>query len=50
MKVVWTCPSFGISINEEPIKMGDMITTKMPTGILHEICLVDDLDMPDLEQ
>lgn len=51
MKVVthWACTHFGMTVLSEDTHSGDMLRNEIAHGVLHEICLIDKLDIPDLE-
>jgi len=49
MKTIWECTSFGESVYEGNITMGESVCRELARGILHEICLVSDLNIMDLE-
>lgn len=49
IKTQYMLISFGKVVTPEPIVMGDMITNKAVFGILEQICLLCELDIPDLE-
>ena len=50
VKIIWSCPSFDTFVNSERIYKGDMIAYAPARGVLHEICLVTKLDIPDLDE
>lgn len=49
VKTIWQCVSFGTTVSKEEIYEGEPVQVKLPIGILHEICLLSNLDIPDLE-
>lgn len=50
MKTIFCCTNFGQEICEEEINAGDPIRYEIAAGPLHEICLLDQLHIPDLDQ
>jgi len=50
VKTLWTCPNFGKTVAGEEIFAGDPIVNRIAHGVLHEICLLGDLDIPDLDE
>ncbi len=46
-KIIWACVNFGVMIHE-PVDVGDMIQSKIADGVLHEICLISNLDIPNI--
>ena len=45
----WSCLSFG-KVSHSGVEKGDMIQNKIATGILHEISLLSNLDIRNLEE
>ena len=48
--ILWSCLSFGKMTHEGEVLPGDMIVNKIATGILHEISLLSNLDIRNLEE
>ena len=49
MKTIFCCTNFGQEICDEEINAGDAIRYEIAAGPLHEICLLDNLHIPDLD-
>jgi len=50
MKTQYVLLNFGKTVLKEPVEAGDPITNVLVDGVLREICLLDDLDIPNLDK
>lgn len=50
IKILWACTNFGVTATEEDIFAGEPIRNEIAHGVLHEICLISKLDIPNLER
>ena len=50
MKTQYVLINFGKTVLKEPVNIGDPITNVIVDGVLREICILDKLEMPNLDQ
>jgi len=50
MITIFYCTYFDKKIADAEIHVGDAIRYEIAEGPLHEICLIDNLEMPNLDQ
>ena len=48
--IEWVCLNFARTVLSRDVCAGEPIVRKWTNDILHEICLLSDLDIPDLEK
>ena len=49
MKTVYLLLTFGVSFTKEAIYAGEPVVNKIVNGVLSEVYMLDDLEIPDLE-
>jgi len=50
MKIQYVLINFGKTFLKDPVEDGDPITNVIVDGVLREICILENLEMPNLDQ